>query len=108
MIGRDGETLKSLNHLIQKMTEKDINETTPRIILDVNGYQKKHFENLKNTAHMMAERARYFKSNIEFDPMTAFDRRIIHLFLEGAKDIKTESEGFGPERRVVIKYINQL
>lgn len=112
MIGRDGETLRSLNHLVQKIVEKNtldggvIEEKGPSIFIDINGYQKKHFENLKNIAHMMAERARYFKSNIEIDPMPAYERRIIHMFLEGVKDIKTESEGYGPNRRVVIKYVN--
>lgn len=112
MIGRDGETLRSLNHLVQKIVEKNlptdgnVTEKGPSIFIDVNGYQKKRFENLKNIAHMMAERARYFKSNIEVDPMPAYERRIIHMFLEGAKDVKTESEGYGPNRRVVIKYIN--
>ena len=109
MIGRDGETLRSLNHIVQKIVEKGLiekEEKGPSIFIDINGYQKKRFENLKNIAHMMAERARYFKSNIEIDPMPAFERRIIHMFLEGNKDIKTESEGYGPTRRVVIKYIN--
>ena len=107
MIGRDGETLRSLNHLIQKMADKDrVEEKTPSIFIDINGYQKKRFDSLKNIAHMMAERARYFKSNIEVEPMSAYERRIIHMFLEGAKDIKTESEGYGASRRVVIKYIN--
>ncbi len=117
MIGRDGETLRSLNHLIQKIVEKSllpshsnenekVLEKGPNIFIDVNGYQKKRFENLKTIAHMMAERARYFKSNIEVDPMPAYERRIIHMFLENAKDVKTESEGYGPNRRVVIKYIN--
>jgi len=111
MIGRDGETLRSLNHIVQKIVEKNlpasglIEEKGPSIFIDVNGYQKKRFENLKTIAHMMAERARYFKSNIEIDPMPAFERRIIHMFLEGAKDVKTESEGYGPNRRVVIKYV---
>jgi spoIIIJ-associated protein len=108
MIGRDGETLRSLNHIVQKIIEKDIVQTEekrPSLFIDINGYQKKRFENLKNIAHMMAERARYFKSNIEIDPMPAYERRIIHMFLEGAKDIKTESEGYGPTRRVVIKYV---
>jgi len=100
MIGRDGETLRSLNHIVQKIVEIYI----PPV--DINGYQKKRFENLKNIAHMMAERARYFKSNIEIDPMPAYERRIIHMFLEGIKDIKTESEGYGPTRRVVIKYVD--
>jgi len=109
MIGREGETLRSLNHIVQKIVEKEIvhtDEKGPSIFIDINGYQKKRFESLKNIAHMMAERARYFKSNIEIDPMPAFERRIIHMFLEGAKDIKTESEGYGPTRRVVIKYID--
>jgi spoIIIJ-associated protein len=112
MIGRDGETLRSLNHLVQKIVEKDspVNvdskERSPSLFIDINGYQKKRFENLKNIAHMMAERARYFKSNIEVDPMPAYERRIIHMFLEGAKDVRTESEGYGPNRRVVIKYVD--
>jgi spoIIIJ-associated protein len=111
MIGRDGETLRSLNHIIQKIIEKNsiidgvITEKGPSIFVDVNGYQKKRFDNLKNIAHMMAERARYFKSNIEIDPMPSYERRIIHMFLEGDKNIKTESEGYGPNRRVVIKYV---
>jgi spoIIIJ-associated protein len=111
MIGRDGETLRSLNHIVQKIVEKDsiadeaITKRCPSIFVDVNGYQKKRFDNLKNIAHMMAERARYFKSNIEIDPMPSYERRIIHMFLEGVKDIKTESEGYGPTRRVVIKYV---
>ena len=106
MIGREGETLRSLNHLVRKMIEKNLGEeSTQKLFVDINGYQKKRFENLKNIAHMMAERARYFKSNIEIDPMPAYERRIVHMFLEGSKDIKTESEGYGPTRRVVIKYI---
>ncbi len=107
MIGREGETLKSLNHLVQKMLEKDLTEDgVKNVLIDINGYQRKKFDNLKNIAHMMAERAKYFKSNIEIDPMPAFERRIIHLFLENDKEIKTESEGEGLNRRVVIKYIN--
>jgi len=107
MIGREGETLRSLNHLVQKIIEKELGEEENKnFIIDINGYQKKRFDGLKNIAHMMAERAKYFKSNIEIEPMPAFERRIIHLFLEGDKEIKTESEGDGPNRRVVIKYIN--
>ena len=105
MIGRDGETLRSLNHLVRKIVEKSSGkEEISNVFVDINGYQKKRFDSLKNIAHMMAERAKYFKSNIEVDPMPANERRIIHMFLEGIPDIKTESEGYGPSRRVVIKY----
>ena len=106
LIGKDGETLRSFNHLIKKMIEKELGEEQcPEIMIDVNGYQKKRMDTLKATAHMLAERARYFKSNIEADPMTAFDRRIIHMHLENQKDILTESIGEGLNRKVVIKYI---
>jgi spoIIIJ-associated protein len=112
VLGREGETLKSLNHLVRKMIEtgkegSPNEEESARLYIDVNGYQKKRFDSLKTTAHMMAERARYFKSNIETEPMPAYERRIIHLFLEKAKNIKTESEGQGLTRRVIIKYIEE-
>ncbi len=106
MIGREGETLRSLNHIVRKMIEKESGiEEMSNIFIDVNGYQKKRFDSLKSIAHMMAERAKYFKSNIEIDPMPANERRIIHMFLEKIPEIKTESEGYGPNRRVVIKYV---
>lgn len=109
MIGREGETLRSLNHLVRKIVEKGSeSEEISNIFIDVNGYQKKRFDSLKTIAHMMAERAKYFKSNIEVDPMPANERRIIHMFLEKIPDIKTESEGYGPNRRVVIKYIGDI
>ncbi len=109
MIGREGETLRSLNHLVRKIAEKTSGqEEISNIFVDVNGYQKKRFDNLKNIAHMMAERAKYFKSNIEIDPMPANERRIIHMFLENIPDIKTESEGYGPARRVIIKYTGDI
>lgn len=109
MIGREGETLRSFNHLVRKIIEKEegsFEDDMKKLFIDINGYQKNRLDSLKNIAHMMAERARYFKSNIEIDPMPAYERRIIHMFLENNKDIKTESEGVGPNRRVVIKYIN--
>ncbi len=106
LIGRDGEALRSLNHLVKKIAESKYGEEAVRnLMIDINGYQKKRFDNLKAQAHMLAERARYFKSNIETDPMPAFERRIIHLFLENVKDIKTESRGEGKDRRVVISFV---
>ncbi len=110
LIGKDGETLKALNYIFRKIIESKNpeNQTLLNVLIDVNDYQKNRIENLKTIAHMMAERARYFKSNVEIDPMSSFDRRIIHTFLENKTDIKTESTGFGQDRRVVIKYIGNI
>jgi predicted RNA-binding protein Jag len=113
---RGGEALFAINHLARRMIET---KTSPKpgvgekqeglgILIDINGFQKKRIENIHAIAHMMAERARYFKSNIEVDPMPAFERRIVHEFLSDATDLKTESEGEGLARRVIIKYIGAI
>jgi spoIIIJ-associated protein len=111
-INRDGEALLALNHLVRRIieskTQNDGIFQDSSILIDINGFQKKRVDNIKAVAHMMAERARYFKSNIEIDPMSAFDRRIVHEFLSDAIDLKTESEGAGPTRRVVIKYVGNI
>ena len=126
-IGRDGEALYALNHLIRRMVESKIPRNTipvsdlgdsgdspksdigvyklgDNILVDINGFQKKRVDSVRAVAHMMSERARYFKSNVEVDPMSAFERRVVHEFLSDADDLDTESVGFGPTRRVVIKY----
>ena len=114
-IGHDGDGLHALSHLVHRIIEAKTphKENTPPqqglgIIIDINGFQKKHIENIRAIAHMMSERARYFKSNIEVDPMSAFERRIVHEFLSESSDLKTESMGMGRDRRVVIKYIGAL
>ena len=69
---------------------------------------KRQVEAVRAVAHMMGERARYFKSSMEVDPMSAFERRIVHEFLASATDLKTESTGMGASRRVVIKYVGGI
>jgi len=114
-ISRDGEGLFALNHLVRRIVESKLPpqtgaESAPEMdfIIDINGFQKKRVDSVKAVAHMMAERARYFKSNIEVDPMSAFERKIVHEFLSDATDLKTESLGVGPSRRVVIKYVGAI
>ena len=114
-IGRDGEALTALNHIVRRMIEARIpeeekynNPEALRILIDINDFQKKKIDGVRTVAHMMSERARYFKSNIEVDPMSSFERRIVHEFLADALDLKTESVGMGPQRRVVIKYVGEI
>ncbi len=122
-IGRDAEALYALNHLVRRIIEGKNNpslrpksehspfaggEGSVSITIDINNFQKKRVDDVRAIAHMMSERARYFKSNIEIDPMSAFERRVVHEFLSEATDLKTESVGMGPTRRVVIKYVGTL
>lgn len=109
-LGKNGETLSALNHLARRMIEKNspVEQKPKEYFIDVNHFQKRKIDNLKAIAHMMAERARFFKSNIEIDPMSAYERKIVHMFLEGKNDLATESKGEGKDRRVVIKYIGSI
>ena len=106
LIGKNGEVLEAINHIARRFMEKgqNIEENSPILIIDINDYRKKRIENLKNLAHMLSERALFFKSSIEADPMSSFERRIIHEHLSNKANIKTESVGFGRDRRVVIKF----
>jgi predicted RNA-binding protein Jag len=124
-LSSEGEGLHALNHIVHRIVEgktsspfrhslEAVGEESLRparggsIIVDINGFQKKRVENIRAVAHMMGERARYFKSSIEVDPMSPFERRIVHEFLSSATDLKTESIGVGYTRRVVIKYVGGI
>ena len=106
-LNRDGEALFAFSYIAKEILRKQSNtpEIYPTIVIDINGFQKKRVDVLKTTAHMMAERARYFKSSIALEPMSAYDRRIVHEYLSSATDLKTESDGEGRERHVVIKWV---
>ena len=110
LIGKDGETLRALNHIFKKAVQKKLGfaedeEQRKIYTIDVNGYKTKLDTELKNKALMLAERARFFKSAIEMDPMNPYDRMVVHSVLAETPDITTESTGFGMGRRVVIKYV---
>ncbi len=105
-LGRDGETLQAITYLVKRIIEKNFNEETARAVtLDINDFYKKRIDQLKTTAHMLAERARFFKSSVDVDPMNPFERRVIHEYLDSYGDIATESAGVGKDRHVVIKYV---
>jgi len=107
LFSRDAEGLNALNHIATKITENLLRADTerPRVIIDANNHEKRKFEALRTTAHMMAERARYFKSSVDLEPLPPHERRVIHEFLAEMPDIKTESAGVGDKRHIVITYI---
>jgi len=106
LIGEGGQNLIAFNHLLKKIADgefKKNNLEKIQFFLDVNDYQAKKNEDIKNIARMAAQRVRYFKKETELEPMTAYERRIIHSSLTEYPDITTESVGEGLDRRVVIK-----
>lgn len=104
LIGNRGEHLSALNVVARRIVAKKLpSEEQIKFYIDVNNYLETAIKELEMKAKIMAERVRSFKTNIELDPMTSFERMIVHAALQNMADIKTESTGVGKSRRVVIK-----
>ena len=102
LIGYKGKTLEALQSLMNSIIQKEEKDTA-KVFIDVNGYKIKKEETLKNLARKMAENVVKFNKLIRLEPMSAYERMIVHSELAGRTDIETESSGEEPERRVVIK-----
>jgi spoIIIJ-associated protein len=72
-------------------------------LLDVGGYRERRKESLVELAKKVADEVRQTGGSVSLEPMSPYERRIVHLALEGDPNVITESKGEGEERRVVIK-----
>ena len=79
------------------------NEESAKVFVEVNDYKKRKEEKLKNLANKMANNVIRFRKPIRLEPMSAYERLIIHTELAKRDDVETESQGEEPRRRVVIK-----
>ena len=104
LIGQKGETLLALNHVIKRMVVKKKSEEDANFFLDVNDYQDKLIQEIKNKVLILKERAKLFQRDVEMEPGSAYERMIVHSACADDPEIETESCGQGKLRRVVIKY----
>jgi spoIIIJ-associated protein len=102
LIGEEGKNLFAIQHLLKAILKRKINEEF-YIDLDIAGYKKKKITYLKELARSVADEVSLTKKERVLEPMSAFERRIIHLELASRPDVTTESIGKEPKRRVVIK-----
>jgi spoIIIJ-associated protein len=80
-------------------------EDTFKCTIDINGEQSRIDERIKMRALNAAEQAKSFKTDVELDPMSSYERMIVHNTLSDKLDITTESVGEGKNRKVVVKYL---
>ncbi len=102
LIGHRGETLQSLQHIVNMMIRR---ATTERVYvhIDVGGYREARMERLGAKAEQIAERVVESGHEVILPPMNAAERRHIHALLSEREDVETESRGEGRQRRLVIK-----
>ena len=109
LIGKEGENLKALQHILAIMVSKksDLAVRPNDFNLDINNYRKEREDYLAAVAKNSAAEAISTKRSIELPPMSAYDRRIVHLTIEGIEGVKSESLGEGETRRIIIKPVSE-
>lgn len=101
LIGRGGRTLAALEYVVNAVVNREGSEPI-RINIDVGGYKRRRDERLRQTAERTADMVRKNGEAIELEPMSAAERRIIHMALAEVPGIRTESAGEARDRRVVV------
>lgn len=101
LIGPRGETLDSLQFLSRLMVAHKLHRRA-NFVVDVEGFRRRREQALTRLAERMAEKARQRGEPIGLEPMSAYERRIIHMTLRNSTDVYTESTGEGKQRRVRI------
>lgn len=104
VIGARGESLEGLQLLVNQMMSKRVKEEGfKRVILDVAGWRKQKEEELKKMAQDWGNQVLESGKDLELEPMSAWQRRVVHMVVGEMAGLETESVGEGRDRHVVIK-----
>ena len=103
LIGRRGQTLDAIQYLTSLAVNKDRDEYL-RVTVDVGDYREKRKSALQDLADRIALNVERSKRSYELEPMSSYERRIIHSALQNYEHISTHSEGEEPYRHIVIEY----
>ena len=101
LIGRHGRTLDALQTVVSAITNRQLGFRYP-VIVDVEGYRHRRRQKIEDIARRGADRAARQHSVVKLRPMTAYERRVVHVALRDDQRVTTASEGEDPFRMVVI------
>ena len=102
LIGRQGQTLSDLQYITNRLLFQQ-DARAPKVMVDVSGYRAQAREALVKKARDAAEKVRRWGDVVELEPMSAFDRRIIHHALKADPDIETQSvEVEGTDKKAML------
>ena len=102
IIGRDGEVLDAVQVLAAQAVRRQPGGQRRGVLVDAGDYRARRAELLTRLAHKAADEAVEYGEEIELEPMSALDRRTVHMALADREDIETRSEGEDPRRRIVV------
>jgi len=101
LIGRKGERLSALQHLVNLMLSRQMGAWT-RVLVDVEDYRGRRERQLREIADRAAKRVTETGKMLQLEPMPALERRWVHLALKANPDVATQSIGEEPNRRIVV------
>ena len=101
LIGKRGQTLDSLQHLVSLVINKHSEEYL-RVKLDTENYRERRKETLENLAKNIAYKVKRTRRPVSLEPMNPYERRIIHATLQDDRYVVTKSEGEEPFRHVIV------
>jgi spoIIIJ-associated protein len=102
LIGRQGQTLSDLQYITNRLLFQQ-DATAPKVMVDVGGYRAQAREALVKKARDAAEKVRRWGDTVELEPMTAFDRRVVHQALKDDPDVETHSvEVEGTDKKAIL------
>ena len=101
LIGYRGETLYALQNIMSAIASKGLKHRV-RVILDIEGYKEKREKTLQDLAEKMAKRVIRTRKSVTLEPMQAYERKIIHSYLQENEKVETRSVGEEPHRRLII------
>jgi spoIIIJ-associated protein len=102
VIGRRGQVIDAIQHLVGKAVTRDRPVKGKPIVVDAGDYRSKQLERLETLAVKMGEKAVQTGAPVRLSPMSAHDRRIIHMKLATVDGVSTHSEGEGEDRHIVV------
>ena len=103
IIGRKGQVVDALQHLVTKVVYRErAGERGKPLVVDAGGYRDKHIEWLKSLAQRMGDKALKTNTIVELSPMSAHDRRIVHMTIAEMPGLSSRSEGEGDDRHILV------
>ncbi|WP_229822690.1 R3H domain-containing nucleic acid-binding protein [Streptomyces netropsis] len=100
LVGRDGEVLEALQELTRLAVNRETGDRS-RLMLDIGGFRARKREELSELGAKAADEAKSTGEPVKLDPMTPFERKVVHDAVAAA-GLRSESEGEEPQRRVVV------
>ena len=101
LIGYRGDTIKALQTILSAIGNKDA-QNRVRVLVDIGGYKEKREETLKELAKKLEKTVKRNGKKIVLEPMSSYERKIIHTELQNSRYVTTYSIGEDPRRRIVI------